>query len=66
MSRVEQIEQQIIALGPDEFRALREWFEQYEAEVWDRQIEEDARSGKLTRLAKRALRDYEAGRTTKL
>ena len=37
-----------------------------DAEAWDRQIEADAQNGKLARLAERALRDYEAGRSTKL
>jgi hypothetical protein len=66
MSRVEQLEQQIAQLDPSELRALREWFTRYDAEVWDRQIESDAKSGKLARLVERALRDHEAGRSSEL
>ena len=66
MSRLEQLEQQIAELDASELKALREWFERYDAEVWDRQIESDAKSGKLARLAERALRDHGAGRSTKL
>jgi hypothetical protein len=66
MSRVEQLEQQISALDQDELRALREWFARFDADDWDRQIESDVKSGKLTRLAKSALRDHEAGRSTEL
>ncbi len=66
MNRVEQVERQIEALEPSELKALREWFERYDAALWDRQIESDARSGKLDRLAGRALRDHRAGRSTRL
>ncbi len=66
MSRVEQLEKQIADLDPSELKALRDWLERYDADVWDRQIESDAKSGKLSRLADRALRDHEAGRSTEL
>jgi hypothetical protein len=66
MSRVEQLEKQIAELDPSELKALREWFERYDAEVWDRQIESDAKRGKLAPLAERALREHEAGRSTEL
>lgn len=66
MSRVEQLEKQIAELDPSELKALREWFVRYDAEVWDVQIEADARNGKLSRLAKRAIRDHESGRSTEL
>jgi hypothetical protein len=66
MNRVEQLEQQIVELDASELKALRAWFERYDAEVWDRQIESDAKSGKLDRLTDRALRDHRAGRSTQL
>ena len=43
-----------------------EWFAQYDAEAWDRQMGADAKAGKLDALAERALRDHQAGRSTKL
>lgn len=66
MSRIEQLEKQIAELDPSELKALRTWFDGYDAEVWDRQIESDATSRKLSRLAERAIRDHEAGRSTEL
>jgi hypothetical protein len=66
MSRVEEIEKKISELDHSELRALREWFDQYDAELWDQRIGSDAKSGKLSRLAERALRDHEAGRSTEL
>ncbi len=66
MSRVESLEGQVRQLTADELRAFREWFVQFDAEAWDRQIEADAQTGKLDDVAARALRDYDAGRTTEL
>lgn len=66
MSRVEEIEIRIQQLSADELRDLRSWFAEYDAELWDRQIENDVRDGKLDRLAERALRGHEAGESSRL
>ena len=66
MSRVESIEDQLKALSAEELKAFRDWFAQFDAEVWDRQIESDAKSGKLNDLAESALRDHQAGHSTEL
>ena len=66
MGKVESIERQIQELSPEELAKLREWLAQYDAEVWDRQMEADAKAGKLDALSERALRDHFAGRSTKL
>jgi len=64
MSRVERIEGEVMNLTSDELRAFRDWFERFDAEMWDEQIEADANNGKLQSLAERALKDHEAGRST--
>lgn len=51
MSMVENIEQEVKDLTPSEFAAFRRWFIEFDALLWDRQIEEDVRSGKLDKLA---------------
>jgi hypothetical protein len=66
MSRVEQIESQIEELSEDELRAFREWFANFDAQVWDQQFEADVKAGRLDRLGERALRDHASGRSTKL
>ena len=66
MGKVESIENLIQELSPEEVAALREWFATYDAEAWDRQLEADAKAGRLDALAERALRDHLAGRSTKL
>jgi hypothetical protein len=64
MSRVETIEKQIEALSADELANFRRWFQEFDAAVWDRQIEGDARTGKLDALADEALRDHRSGKST--
>ena len=66
MGRVEKIESQIKELAPEELAALREWFTNYDAEAWDRQMEADVKAGRLDALAERALQDHRAGRSMKL
>jgi len=66
MSRVESVETQVKELSPEELSAFREWFAEFDAEVWDRQFEVDAKAGKLDDLAERALEEHAAGRSGKL
>ncbi len=66
MSRVEQLEQRIAELDPTELKELRVWFDRFDGEVWDRQIENDSKSGRLRRLVDQALADDRAGRSTEL
>ncbi len=63
MTRVEKLEQAIQKLGRQELAVLREWFRNYDAVEWDRQIEEDVHCGRLDILAKDALAAYKSGKT---
>ena len=66
MSRVEQIEHQIREFSSMELAAFREWFVEFDAVAWDRQLEAGVKAGKLDGLAEKALQDYAAGRSTEL
>lgn len=66
MSKVETIEQEIKTLSPTELTAFRSWFRQFDAEAWDHQIEEDAKSGKLDALANAALNSFKSGGCSEL
>jgi len=66
MSKVEQIEGQIKELSSEELAAFRQWFAEFDSEVWDRQFEADVKAGKLDKLGDRALQDHTAGKSTKL
>jgi hypothetical protein len=58
VGKIEKLEQQIRDLSEEELVQLRRWFAEFDAEVWDRQIEADAAAGKLDRLGEKALRDH--------
>jgi len=66
MSKVKDLESKIQELSPEELAAFREWFTNFDADAWDQEFEADVKSGKLDSMAERALRDYNAGRSTKL
>jgi len=65
MGNVERIERDIQGLTSEELAELREWFAAFDAEAWDRQIEADARGGKLDKLADEALKAHASGKSTK-
>ena len=66
MTRLEKLEREIGELSPEELANLRDWFRKYDAEAWDRQIEEDASGGRFDKLAEEALGAHKAGRTKEL
>lgn len=66
MGKVENIEQEIQDLSPSEFATFRRWFIEFDARVWDRQIEEDVRKGRLDKLADEALAEHRAGKSKEL
>jgi len=63
---VEQLEAAIAGLPRAEFARLAAWFAEYEAEQWDRQIEEDQKAGRLDGVMQRVREDIAAGRSKPL
>ena len=59
---VKEIETAITRLSPEELRQLARWFDDHYAQVWEDQIAEDARAGRLDSLVEQADRDFDAGR----
>lgn len=66
MSTVEEIESAVQSLTREQYEAFRKWFEEYESNLWDLQIEHDARSGKLDEISQEAVNEYESGNCSKL
>jgi hypothetical protein len=66
MTRIEEIEKAIEGLSADEIARLRAWFDEFEARMFDEQIERDAKAGKLDEVAAQALADHKAGRSREL
>jgi len=62
----EQLENAVRSLTAEELYAFSEWFEEFLADRWDAQIEQDVAQGKLDHAAKKADEDFEAGRCTPL
>ncbi len=58
-----EIIKELPKLTQAERRAIIEKLRELDAEAWDRQIEEDATSGKLDRFAEQALKEYHAEET---
>ena len=66
MERVNVLEKHVRDLSSEELAEFRKWFAEFDAEIWDRQLEVDIRSGKLDKFADRAIRRHEDGESTKL
>jgi hypothetical protein len=65
-SRLEQIETQISSLSDEELARFRQWFAEFDADAWDRQIERDLAEGKLDDVIAEAEEDLKRGRTRPL
>jgi uncharacterized protein YcbX len=66
MYTVQGIENAVSQLSPEELARFREWFDEFDAKVWDEQFEADVESGKLDKLADRAIADFGAGKYREL
>jgi hypothetical protein len=66
MRSVKEIQAEIAKLTPSEVRQVAKWLAEYEAEIWDKQIEEDAAAGKLDRFIEEALDEHRRGKTRPL
>jgi len=63
---LEELENTISHLPPEELTKFREWFLEFDAAQFDKRIEIDAKDGRLDSLADAALRDHSAGKSTQL
>ena len=66
MTKVEALEREVEKLNPEELAAFRDWFAEYDWQVWDRQIEQDVAAGKLDQFGAEALAELERGETKEL
>jgi hypothetical protein len=66
MSTVQEIETAIQKLKPQEIHEVADWLQELREELWDKQIDADAKAGRLDKLMEEALEDYRAGRTKPL
>lgn len=66
MGTINEIEEAVSKLSPEDLAAFRRWFADFDAALWDRQFDADAATGQLDALAKEALDDLREGRCTDL
>lgn len=59
---IKEIESAIARLPPSQVAQLAEWFAEFQARVWDAQLEQDVRGGRLDSLIEQAEQDFEGGR----
>lgn len=62
MTKLEKLEREIRTLAPDDVRKLADFIAGLRADLWDAQIEADAKAGRLDRLADAALAAHRVGR----
>ena len=63
---IEELELVVSHLAADELDLFSQWFDEFRAQQWDRQIEADILAGKLDAAGQRADDDFESGRCTSL
>jgi hypothetical protein len=66
VTNLEQIEQSVAALSPEELREFAKWFADLQADVWDREIEEDLAAGRLDDFIAEAKAEIAAGKVRPL
>ncbi|MBX9252683.1 hypothetical protein H1Q63_01520 [Desmonostoc muscorum CCALA 125] len=66
MNSLAEIEAAIMQLSEGEVRDLSNWLQEYINDSWDKQIEADAKFGRLDRLIQRAKADIEANQVKPL
>jgi hypothetical protein len=58
---VKEIETAIAQLSIKDVAKLADWFAEYQAQLWDKQIEEDLDAGRLDELLEHVESEYAAG-----
>ena len=66
MGTIPEIENAVRRLSPSQLSKFRKWFQDFDAENWDRELETDVRALRLDALAKEALKDLREGRCKEL
>jgi hypothetical protein len=64
MSTVAEIETAIQKLKPQEIHEVADWLQELRDELWDKQIDADAKAGRLDKMIGKAKADYRAGKAT--
>jgi hypothetical protein len=66
MPNIQEIKSAVLLLSKDDLTNFRDWFDKFDAKVWDKQFENDVKSGKLDNLANQAISDFQSGKCKEL
>jgi hypothetical protein len=66
MTVISEIEVAVAKLSREDLSTFRNWFQEFDADAWDKQFEDDVAAGRLDALAEEALSDLREGRCTDL
>ncbi|MBC7910177.1 MAG: hypothetical protein H7Y30_06735 [Pyrinomonadaceae bacterium] len=58
---IKEIASAVAQLPPTELAEFAKWFEEFQAQVWDKQLEQDDKAGRLDALLTQAEKDFEQG-----
>jgi hypothetical protein len=62
MNEIEELEVRIRNLPSESLTRFRDWFHEFENELWDQQIRTDFEAGKFTRLIEEAKKEFAQGK----
>ena len=65
MTTLAEIKDAVLALPEDKLNDFSSWFDEYERQRWDQQIERDQKAGPLRDLTEKARADFTASTTTR-
>lgn len=65
-STVQDIEKAIAELPQEQLKEFRAWYQEFDANAWDQQIQTDIETGKLDSLAEQALAAHKTGKSRPL
>jgi hypothetical protein len=66
MSELEQLEQQVLQLSPENLTKFRAWFIELDHQLWDQQIEADVAAGKFDHLIAETREEFKAGKAREM
>ena len=62
MSPVQELQEAVAHLKPEEMAQFRQWFDEFDAVLWDKQFDADAQSGRLDKVAEAAKAEFKSGK----
>lgn len=66
MESIDEIKSAITHLPEKEFNLFVDWFQKFEEERWDKELEKDVAERKLESLADETLDEFDAGKCSEL